>query len=105
MKKTVLMTMILMGVSGTAMADQQTYSPYGVATNYAVQNQMDAQRAANQQAQLYNQQPGTYMIYPGREQYGEHFGPIPRHPGDYKDAVDRGTWSGGGDASRSFDIR
>jgi hypothetical protein len=46
------------------------------------------------------------MIYPGREQYGENYGSIPRHPGDYRDAVDRGSWSGGGDAgARSFDIR
>lgn len=105
MKKTVLMTVILMGVSGVALAEQQTYSRYGVATDYAMQNQFDAQQAASQQSQMYNQQPNTYMVYPGREQYGENFGSIPRHPGDYRDAVDRGTWTGGGDASRSFDIR
>jgi hypothetical protein len=110
MKKTVLMTVILMtvilmSVSGAALAEQQTYSRYGDATNYAMQNQMNAQQAAGQQAQVYSHQPNSYMVYPGREQYGENFGPIPRHPGDYRDAVDRGTWSGGGDASRSFDIR
>jgi len=37
-------------------------------------------------------QRGDGRLYPGREVYGRDFGPIPRHPGDYRDALDRGTW-------------
>lgn len=103
MKNTVLMTIALMTVSGVALAEQQTYSRYGQATNYAAQNSQMPQPVYGQQQQY--QQPNQYMIYPGREEYGTSYGRIPRHPGDYRDAVDRGSWSGGGDASRSFDIR
>ena len=35
---------------------------------------------------------GDGRLYPGRESYGRDFGAIPRHPGDYKDALDRGAW-------------
>ena len=104
MKQTLLMTAILTTLSaGSAMAEQQVYSPYGQATNYAAQNAYQAQEAIQaQQPQPQN----TYMIYPGREQYGQRYGSIPRHPGDYRDAVDRGSWSGGGNVgARSFDIR
>ena len=108
MKKTVLMTVILMTVilmtvSGAAFADQQVYSPYGQPTNYAAQNAQAAEQAT---VSRQYRKPNTYMVYPGREQYGQAYGPIPRHPGDYRDAVDRGSWSGGGDiGARSFDIR
>ncbi len=107
MKKTVLMTAILMTVSaGSAMAESQVYNPYSTNPGYYSYNSPNVQSA--QQA-LTNQQryeqPNTYMIYPGREQYGQNYGSIPRHPGDYRDAVDRGSWSGGGSGSRSFDIR
>ena len=37
-------------------------------------------------------QQGDGRLYPGREVYGRDFGPIPRHPGDYRDALDRGAW-------------
>jgi hypothetical protein len=105
MKNTVLMmTAILICLSGIARAEQQTYSRFGDATNYMAQNQQVAQQ--NVQQQRYGNTPNTYMVYPGREQYGQNFGHIPRHPGDYRDAVDRGSWSGGGEVgSRSFDIR
>lgn len=44
------------------------------------------------------QAPQNYRTYPGRENYNDRFGYIPRHPGDYRDAVDRGSWRGGGGA-------
>lgn len=46
------------------------------------------------QAGGYRAAPNNYRVYPGREYYGENFGPIPRHPGDYRDALDRGSFSG-----------
>jgi len=99
MKKLILMTVILMGVSGTAMAERQVYLPY---PQPSFANDPQAQQMVYQQRQT----PNTYMVYPGREQYGQNYGAIPRHPGDYRDAVDRGTWTGGGvPARRSFDIR
>ncbi len=103
MKKIVLMTGILMSVSSAAMAERQTYSRYPTST-FATDPAI--QQAQQQQAPQSYEEPNTYRTYPGREQYGEHFGAIPRHPGDYKDAVDRGSWTGGGSVgARSFDIR
>jgi type II secretory pathway pseudopilin PulG len=103
MKKTVLMTVVLMSLSAPALAEGQTYSSSGVATNYAAQNAYQAQQAYQSQQ---THQQNQYMVYPGREQYGQAYGRIPRHPGDYRDAVDRGSWSGGGEVgARSFDIR
>jgi len=48
---------------------------------------------------------GSRRIYPGREAYGRDFGPLTRHPGDYRDAVDRGQWPAGGSVGgRNFSI-
>lgn len=102
MKKTVLTTAILMTLSTAAMAERQVYSPYPQPTFYDSENTQAAGQAMPEQRYY---QPNQRMIYPGREQYGDNFGTIPRHPGDYRDAVDRGTWTGGGVGSRSFDIR
>lgn len=46
---------------------------------------------------------GDGRLYPGRESYGRDFGSMPRHPGDYRDALDRGTWQPDPDAgSKGF---
>lgn len=106
MNKSILIAAgILMAVSGAARAESQIYSPYGVATNYAAQT---TPQIFNDPAAQPAPAANSYMVYPGREEYGDRFGRIPRHPGDYRDAVDRGSWpSGGGEAagSRAFDIR
>lgn len=103
MKKLVLMTTAMMALSTAAFAqsrEQQIYSAYPQPT---------FSDNAAQQTQAYSpQQMGTRRIYPGREAYGRDFGPLTRHPGDYRDAVDRGQWTGGGIGSspgaRSFSI-
>lgn len=46
------------------------------------------------------QTPQAYRVYPGRENYNDNYGYLPRHPGDYRDAVDRGAWTGGGGAQQ-----
>lgn len=100
MKKILIMTGVLLAVSLPAAAqEQQVYSPYPQAnfSNDGGYNSYGQQQAA--------QNPNQYMVYPGREQYGERYGYMPRHPGDYRDAVDRGSWTGGGGARmprRSF---
>lgn len=102
MKKIILSVASLLALTGTAMAEDQIYNPYGGTSLYPTYE------AASQQARAVQhryEQPDQYMVYPGREQYGEHFGSIPRHPGDYRDAVDRGAWTAGGGGQRSFDIR
>jgi len=79
--------------------EQQVYPAYP--------NVVFVEPAAGQamEEELQGQQMGTLRTYPGREVYGKRFGPIPRHPGDYKDAVDRGQWNGGGGyGQRAFDI-
>jgi hypothetical protein len=103
MKTIVLAAAGLMALSTTALAqsgEQQTYSIYGSARpNF--QQQENAQM--NNYAE--SQQVGTRRIYPGREAYGRDFGPLTRHPGDYRDAVDRGQWPAGGNVgSRNFSI-
>lgn len=109
MKKTVLMmtAILTLGASGAAMAESQIYSPYSTDPNHYSYNSAATRATANQPRY---QQPNTYMVYPGREHYGQNFGPMPRHPGDYRDAIDRGAWAGGGGGvggagNRSFDIR
>jgi len=103
MKKLIVMIVALIAVSGAARAEQQVYSPY---PQPSFANDPDMQQTYSNMQQQYARTPNTYMVYPGREQYGQHYGAIPRHPGDYRDAVDRGSWSGGGmPARRSFDIR
>lgn len=101
MKRFLIVIAVLMGVSAPAFAqsrEQQIYSPY-TPTNSTVR-----QYEQNVDAQ----QIGAQRVYPGREAYGRDFGPLTRHPGDYRDAVDRGQWSGGGGfsqpGSRSFSI-
>lgn len=100
MKKILIMTGVLLAVSLPAAAqEQQVYSPYPWA-NFSNDGGYDSY--GQQQAV---QIPNQYMVYPGREQYGERYGYMPRHPGDYRDAVDRGSWTGGGGARmprRSF---
>lgn len=99
MKKTALMIVLLTGFPGIASAqERQVYSPYPTPTF----TQEVVREVQQEQAQV--QQVGTRRIYPGREAYGRNFGPIPRHPGDYRDAVDRGSWTGQTSGSRSFSI-
>jgi len=101
MKKFILTVAIVMGVSTEASAqsrEQQVYSPYPQRTFTEVYGQQVQPQAIQQQ------RIGTRRVYPGREIYGTNFGPLPRHPGDYRDAVDRGQWSGGGTGQRSFSI-
>lgn len=101
MKKILMMTVVLTGFSGAAMAqERQVYSAYPTPTF----TQEVVREVQQEQAQV--QRVGTRRVYPGRELYGRDFGPIPRHPGDYRDAVDRGAWTGGGNGagSRSFSI-
>lgn len=96
MKKILWMTVLAMTLSTAAMADeQQVYSPYPQPTfGNDSQGASAGQSAGGQSSAPQNQ----YMVYPGREQYGDRYGYIPRHPGDYRDAVDRGQWEGGGGA-------
>lgn len=123
MKKTVLMiAILLMGASVPAMAESQIHNPYAtdvtgspynnvvVVPQSAVKNRRSHSKHYGRNTAAYSLNPNTYMTYPGREQYGQNYGPIPRHPGDYRDAVDRGAWSAGGGGiggagNRSFDIR
>ncbi len=100
MKKLIAITVVLSGLSGAAMAqEQQVYNPY------TMPPAMIDPAAGQIQEQVYEeQQVGTRRVYPGREIYGRDFGPMPRHPGDYRDAVDRGQWRGGDVGSRSFSI-
>ncbi len=101
--KFILMTTAVMAVSTAAFAqsrEQQVYNsgaPQPVFSEQAVQS-MDARQQS--------QQAGTRRIYPGREAYGRDFGPLTRHPGDYRDAVDRGQWPAGGGnvGARAFSI-
>ena len=87
--------------AGTAHAqqrEQQVFSPYPQPSIVYSQEPVAAGRAPSPSQ-------NRYMVYPGRENYGDRYGYIPRHPGDYRDAVDRGQWEGGGGASmprRSF---
>jgi hypothetical protein len=103
MKMIVLAAAGLMALSTTALAqsgEQQTYSIYGSA-------RPNFQQQENAQMNSYaeSQQVGSRRIYPGREAYGRDFGPLTRHPGDYRDAVDRGQWPAGGNVgSRNFSI-
>ncbi len=106
--KTFLLTIAAMAVAVPAFAqerEQQVYYPYKQAAEIGVYEA----RIQSQQAQMAFerslQRPGTGRIYPGREMMGTQFGPIPRHPGDYRDAVDRGSWAGGGSAgARTFSL-
>lgn len=87
MKKAILMIVVLMGVSGPVMAqEQQVYSSYPP---------LAFQPAPQPSPQQMYMDAHRNRIYPGREMYGDNFGPIPHHPGDYRDAVDRGQWSAG----------
>jgi hypothetical protein len=106
MKNIIRTIVVLVGLASPALAqqhEQQVFSPYP-------QPQISAQQMATVSPQAgsgYYQGYGDnrYMVYPGRERYGDNYGYIPRHPGDYRDAVDRGQWEGGGGASmprRSF---
>lgn len=108
MKKLIL-TISAVLVAGTAHAqdrEQQVYYPYKEAAQIAGQEaKLEIQREQMAFEQRL-QRPGTGRIYPGREIFGTKYGPIPRHPGDYKDAVDRGSWAGGGGGAgtRAFSL-
>jgi hypothetical protein len=101
MKKLILMTTAIMAVSTGSFAqsrEQQTYSQYP----QPVFSDMGAQQEVQQES---GYEVGTRRVYPGREAYGRDFGPLTRHPGDYRDAVDRGQWPVGGMiGARSFSI-
>ncbi len=101
MRFIVLVSALVVSALNAAQAqqsEQQVFYPYAQPAYLSEA----PQTAAQQQAPT---NPNRYMVYPGREQYGQDYGYIPRHPGDYRDAVDRGQWEGGGGASmprRSF---
>lgn len=99
MKFAILLSALIV-TSGVASAQEtHVYNPYAPSAFQAAATQ------EAQQQQYEAQQVGTRRVYPGREIYGSEFGPIPRHPGDYRDAVDRGQWTGGGQAgARSMRI-
>lgn len=80
--------------------EQQVYSAHsGGRPNL---QQQEIQQMRNYQE---NNDMGSGRIYPGREAYGRNFGPLTRHPGDYRDAVDRGQWPAGGTVGgRNFSI-
>lgn len=91
MTKLITTMAFIMTFAAPALAESQIYYPNNL-TNYpgdAVPAQVSAQ---SQEEQI----PNTYRVYPGREQYGDAYGYLPHHPGDYRDAVDRGQWEGGG---------
>jgi hypothetical protein len=88
MKKAVFAALAVMLSSPVLAQEQQVYSPY------PQPNFMQDVYGGQQQTQN-TEPPPMYRIYPGREQYGERYGYIPHHPGDYRDAVDRGQWNAG----------
>ncbi len=104
MKKIALIAAALVAVS-TAEAfaqsqEQQVYSIYS--TSRPNFQQQEVQQMQNYQE---TNRMGSRRIYPGREAYGRDFGPLTRHPGDYRDAVDRGQWPAGGSVGgRNFSI-
>lgn len=102
--KFVLMTTAVLTVSTAAFAqsrEQQVYNPYGAPQPVFSEGTVQTMDGYQQ-----SQQVGTRRIYPGREAYGRDFGPLTRHPGDYRDAVDRGQWPAGGGnvGARAFSI-
>lgn len=103
MKTIVLTAAILALFTADAFAqarEQQVYSIYSTGTpNFQQQEQQQVQNLQE------TNQMGSRRIYPGRENYGRNFGPLTRHPGDYRDAVDRGQWPAGGPVGgRNFSI-
>lgn len=94
-----VIALIALPLSAQAQSrEQQVYPRYP--------NVVFVEPAAGQmvEEQLEAQEMGTLRTYPGREVYGTRFGPIPRHPGDYRDAVDRGQWNAGRSGQRAFSI-
>ncbi|MFA5591795.1 MAG: hypothetical protein WC989_00580 [Micavibrio sp.] len=100
-----ILTLILTLAPGEAMAqgaERQVYPATPSGTNSILRE--ETMRDVREDI-LSGDIAGSGRIYPGREAYGRGFGPIPRHPGDYRDAVDRGQWTGGGSVgARSFSI-
>jgi hypothetical protein len=103
MKIIALTAAILALAAGESFAqsqEQQVYSMFS--TGRPNFQQQEIQQIQNYQE---NSQMGTRRVYPGREAYGREFGPLTRHPGDYRDAVDRGQWPAGGSVGgRNFSI-
>lgn len=88
-RKTAFFALALVMLPLSAMAqERQTYDIYAARSFDPNTNGIGNNGSAAQ--------PNEYRTYPGRESYGENYGYIPRHPGDFKDAVDRGQWEGGG---------
>ena len=80
--------------------EQQVYSIYSSGRPNFQQQEVEQMQNYQDTAQM-----GSRRIYPGREAYGRDFGPLTRHPGDYRDAVDRGQWPAGGSVGgRNFSI-
>jgi hypothetical protein len=80
--------------------EQQVYSIYSTGRPNFQQQEVQQMRNYQDTTQM-----GSRRIYPGREAYGREFGPLTRHPGDYRDAVDRGQWPAGGTVGgRNFSI-
>ncbi len=92
---------VVMAPANARAQESQVYNPYPP-TNFVDPN--GVAQVAPQAGGMYAQQvesyqnPPRYRVYPGRERYGQGFGPIPRHPGDYRDALDRGQFSSGNSA-------
>ena len=102
--KTIILTAAAMVLSATAALaqnnEQQVYSIYSSARPNLQQQEVQQMRNYQETNQM-----GARRIYPGRENYGRDFGPLTRHPGDYRDAVDRGQWPAGGPVGgRNFSI-
>lgn len=90
MKKAILTIAILLSVSTPSMAQEQQVYPYYPNLPPPVYAPMPQPSAQEMYVEAHRNR-----VYPGREMYGDEFGNIPHHPGDYRDAVDRGQWSGG----------
>ena len=90
MKKAALITTALIALCFAQDANARERQVY---SQYPEPNFYDGDTGQGYTAPQYHApQAGDGRIYPGREVYGREFGPLPRHPGDYRDAVDRGTW-------------
>lgn len=86
---------VLLACPATARAQEYYYPQQNFSSDGNVAQVAPQAGGYMQPAETYGG-PNNYRIYPGREYYGDNFGPIPRHPGDYRDALDRGSWSGRG---------
>ncbi len=98
---TVLAGVSLGGASSRAQtADQQVYyNPYYAYQTYQAEQRRSTARERRQIQQQVRQMYGQPM---SRSPYTNYTG-LPNHPGDFRDAIDRGQYPGGSSvAPRSF---